>query len=145
MPYLLGLRGEIQPACYIYPEGIPPTMSQSSFSVVNVSLRKKKSSLHRTERSPMCPVCIPRTTRKGAPQKQHDFSTVQERTYRKLNQNGPTTKTFSLRKRQVLQPTRCSTVTEAHGAILRRADGLVKPENTSCVCQSLSNTLILLT
>lgn len=87
----------------------------------------------------------PQDHEEGSSQKKHDFSTVQERTYRKLNQNGPVTNTFSLRKRQVLQPTRGSTVTEAHGAILRRADGLVKPENTSCVCQSLSNTLILLT
>lgn len=42
MPYLLGLRGEIQPAYYIFPEGIPPTMSQPSFSVFNFSFKKKK-------------------------------------------------------------------------------------------------------
>lgn len=42
MPYLLGLWGEIQPACSIFPVGIPPTMSQPSFSVFNFLFLEKK-------------------------------------------------------------------------------------------------------
>lgn len=42
MPYLLGLRGEIQPSCSIFPQGIPPTMPQPSFSVFNFSFIKEE-------------------------------------------------------------------------------------------------------
>lgn len=65
MPYLLGLGGEIQPAYYIFPEGIPPTMSQPSFSVFNFSFKKKKKVAATEMNGAQCvPVCIHRTTRK---------------------------------------------------------------------------------
>lgn len=59
MPYLLGLRGEIQPAYYIFPQGIPPTVSQPSFSVFNFSFIFKKSGRRRNEWNPMCPRVYP--------------------------------------------------------------------------------------
>lgn len=61
MPYLLGLWGEIQPAQSIFPVGIPPTMSQPSFSVFNFSFlgkkKKERSGCPSNEWSPMCP-CV---------------------------------------------------------------------------------------
>lgn len=131
MPYLLGLRGEIQPAYYIFPEGIPPTMSQPSFSVFNFSFKKKKEVVGTEMNGAQCvPVRIHRATGKWALQLKHicDFSTGLNESWIKMGQSNILWQIFPLRKWQVLKCTHCSSKSgKLIKAVLRRAAGLVKP------------------
>lgn len=131
MPYLLGLRGEIQPAYYIFPEGIPPTMSQPSFSLFNFSLKKIKVAATEMNGAQCVPAYIHRPMGKWALQLNHicDLSTEVSKSWIKMGQSNILWQIFfPLRKWQDLKSIHGSSKSgKLIKAVLRRAAGLVKP------------------
>lgn len=138
MPDLLGFWGEIQPACCIFPVGIPPTMSQASFSVFNFSFKKNKNKNKREKEvaatgmngAQCVPVCTCSTTRKWTLQLRHvcDFSTALAESWIRMGQSHILQQMFfPLRKWQVLKSAHCGSDSgKLIKAALRRAAGWVK-------------------